>query len=202
MRRSLALYANASGLVRLSSLRRQLQHITREMSQYYGRGCAFAKNYLAEDPKGYRKHIVVEWQDGEQEAQYLAFVHDVLKSDEPLYGSAGSYYERQKKRGEVVSPDELKKQIKMGRLSYRSGPLGGCTNPDVCKSSKGLRLIDVTCATEGCKHLVGKHSKIVETMRLQRAAMNHLDPNSITYQIEKEDMDALDAMEVLWRSEV
>ncbi len=34
LRRSLAVYANASGLVRLSSLRRQLQHITREMSLY------------------------------------------------------------------------------------------------------------------------------------------------------------------------
>lgn len=36
----------------LSSLRRQLQHITREMGEYYGRGSVFAKNFLADDPKG------------------------------------------------------------------------------------------------------------------------------------------------------
>lgn len=199
LRRSLALYANASGLVRLSSLRRQLQHITREMSQYYGRGSAFAVNFLAEDSEGYKKHIIADWQDGEQEAQYLAFVHDVLNSDEPLHGPAGTYYSLQKKRGEVVSPSELKKQIKMGRIAYHSGPLGGCTNPGPCKSAKGLRLIDITCATEGCKYLVGKHSKIIKTIRCQRAAMNSLDPNSITYEIEKEDLDALEATEALWR---
>jgi hypothetical protein len=199
LRRSLALYANASGLVRLSSLVRQLQHITREMSLYYARGSAYAINFIAEDPKGYTKHIVGEWQDGEKESQYLAFVQDVLKSDEPMYGAAGSYYEMQRKRGEILSLDDFKKQIKMGRLAYRKSPLGGCTNPSACESSKGLRLVDVSCATEGCKHLIGKHSKILQTIRLQRAALSHVDVNSITYQLEKEDLDALVATEVLWR---
>ena len=199
LRRSLALYANASGLVRLSSLRRQLQHITREMSAYYGRGSAFARNFLAEDPTGYKEHIIVDWQDGEQEAQYLAFVNDVLNSDEPLHGTAGTYYKQQKMRGEIITPQELKNQIRMGRMAYHSGPLGGCTNPGPCNSVKGLRLIDITCAAEGCKYLVGKHSKIIKIIRFQRAAMNHLDPNSITYQIEKEDLDVLEKTEALWR---
>ncbi len=199
LRRSLALYANASGLVRLSSLRRQLQHITREMSQYYGRGSAFAKNFLDEDSKGYKRHIVAEWQDGEQEAQSLAFVHDVLKSEEQLHGAAGKYYELQRKREEVLSVEELKKQIKLGRLAYRPSPLGGCTNPSTCESTKGLRLIDTTCATEGCKHLIGKHSKIIQTIRLQRATLSRMDPSSVTYQMEKEELSALEATERLWR---
>lgn len=199
LRRSLALYANASGLVRLSSLRRQLQHITREMSQYYGKGSAFAKNFLSDDPKEFKRHIVAEWQDGSQEAEYLAFVQDVLKSDEQLHGAAGKYYELQKTRKEIVSGDELKKQIKLGRLAYRPSPLGGCTNPSTCESTKGLRLIDTTCATEGCKHLIGKHSKIIQTIRLQRATISHMDPDSITYQIENEELTALEATERLWR---
>jgi RNA polymerase-interacting CarD/CdnL/TRCF family regulator len=199
LRRSLALYANASGLVRLSSLRRQLQHITREMSLYYARGSAFAINFVAEDPKGYKQHMAVVWQEGGQEAEYLAFIKDVLESDEPMYGPAGTYYELKKKRNEYFSPEELKKQIKMGRLSYRSTPLGGCTNPNPCESVKGLRLIDSACATEGCKNLVGKHSKIIELVRLQRGVLNRIDPKSIAYQMEKEELDALIAVEVLWR---
>ena len=199
LRRSLAMYANASGLVRLSSLRRQLQHITREMSLYYARGSAFAINFIAEDPKGYKKHIATEWQDGEQEGQYLTFVRDVLYSEERMYGPAGTYYEMQKNRHEVLSPEEFRKQIRMGRLAYRPTPLGGCTNPETCESKKGLRLFDITCATEGCKHLIGKHSKIIETIRLQRAVLIHLDPESITYQIEKENLDELIATENRWR---
>lgn len=199
LRRSLALYANASGLVRLSSLRRQLQHITREMSLYYARGSAFAINFVAEDPKGYKQHMAVVWQEGGQEAEYLAFIKDVLDSEEPMYGPAGTYYELKKKRNEYFYPEELKKQIKMGRLSYRSTPLGGCTNPNPCESVKGLRLIDSACATEGCKNLIGKHSKIIELIRLQRGVLNGIDPKSIAYQMEKEELDALIATEVLWR---
>lgn len=199
LRRSLALYANASGLVRLSSLRRQLQHLTREMSLYYGRGSTFCKNFIAEDPDGFKKHVAPEWQEAEQEAQCLAFVREVLNSDEPMFGGAGNFYERKKERGEVMSREAVKKQVKAGLLSYKDGPLGGCLNPEPCKSAKGLNLIDTVCATDVCKHLVGKHSKIIQVIRYKRAAMAHIDSNSITYAVEKEDLDRLEQVEVAWR---
>lgn len=201
LRRSLALYANASGMVRLSSLRRQLQHLTREMSLYYGRGSTFCKNFIAEDPKGYKKHIAPEWQEAEHEAQCLAFVREVLNSEEPMFGGAGNFYQRKKERGEVMSREEIHKQIKAGRLAYKDGPLGGCLNPEPCNSIKGLNLIDTVCATDTCKHLVGKHSKIIQVIRYKSAAMEHIDPASITYIIEKEDLDQLERLEVAWRSQ-
>lgn len=199
LRRSLALYANASGLVRVSSLRRQLQHITREMSLYYARGSAFAINFLSDDPDGFKHHVIREWQDGVEESQYLALVRDVLKSDEPLYGPAGKFYDMQKRRDEVVSADHLKRQIKMGRLAFQATPLGGCTNPAPCNSPKGLRVVNVTCVTESCKHLIGKHSKIIRIIKMQRAMLNKMNAGSITYQIEKEDLDALLVVEAMWR---
>lgn len=200
LRRSLALYANASGLVRLSSLRRQLQHITREMSLYYARGSAFAINFIGEDPRGFKRHVAAEWQSGEQEAQYVAFVRDVLHSDEPMYAPAGVYYERQRSRGDVLLPEEFKKQVKMGRLAYRSSPLGGCTNPGSCEKAKGLRLMQVTCLTDNCEFLIGKHSKIIRMVEMQRATLRNTDPQSITYAIEKEDLEILVATEIKWRS--
>lgn len=199
LRRSLAVYANASGLVRLSSLRRQLQHITREMALYYGRGSTFSKSFISDDPVGYKKHIAVDWQDGAEESEMLAFVRDVLNTTEPMFGGAGTFYERQRKRGEVMSREEVTKQMKAGLLAYRDGPLGGCTRPGVCETRKGLNLIDTVCATDGCKHLIGKHSKIVQTIRLKRAAMTNIMPGSITEAMELEELETLERVEREWR---
>jgi len=55
------------------------------------------------------------------------------------------------------------------------------------------------CATDGCKHLIGKHSKIVQTIRLKRAAMAHITPGSITEAMEREDLEALERVEREWR---
>lgn len=199
LRRSLAVYANASGLVRLSSLRRQLQHITREMSLYYGRGSTFCKNFIANDPDGYKKHVAPEWQDGEDEAMMLAFTSEVLNSKEPMFGGAGNFYQRQKERGELMSREDVTKRMKAGLLSYRPGPLGGCVKPGGCDKRKGLALIDISCATEGCKNLVGKHSKIIRVIQLKRAAMAHITQGSIEGEIEREELEALERVEREWR---
>jgi len=199
LRRSLAVYANASGLVRLSSLRRQLQHITREMSLYYGRGSTFCKNFIANDPDSYKNHVAPEWQEGEDEAMMLAFTREVLNSKEPMFGGAGNFYQRQKERGDVMSREEVTKQMKAGLLSYQPGPLGGCTKTGGCDKRKGLALIDISCATDGCKNLVGKHSKIIRVIQLKRAAMAHTTPGSIETSIEKEELEALERIELEWR---
>lgn len=200
LRRSLALYANASGLVKSSSLKRQLQHITREMAEYYGRGSAFAKNFLAEDAVEYKKHICLEWQDSEHEAQYLAFTRDVLNSDEPLCGPGGRFFDLKKQRGDVMSPEEVKTQLKMGRLAYKAHPLGGCTHLGACDKQKGLRLTSGICISESCKSLVGKHSKIIKLIPLQRRIVASLEPGSIVFDMEKEELDILEGAEVKWRA--
>lgn len=199
LRRSLALYANASGLVRSSSLRRQLQHITSEMSYYYGRGSVYAKNLLKDDPQGFKEHIALEWQDTEHEALYLAFTRDVLNADEPLCGPAGIFYDLQKKRGEVMSEQEVKAQLKSGRMAYKAHPLGGCTHVGACNKQKGLRLTSGICISQACKSLVGKHSQIIKLIPVQRNIVAHLDPNSIAFQMEKEELDLLEAAEKVWR---
>lgn len=199
LRRSLALYANASGMVKSSSLRRQLQHLTSEMSYYYGRGSVYAKNFLKDDPRGFKDHIAVEWQDSEQEAQYLAFTRDVLNADEPLCGPAGIFYDLQKKRGEVMSEQEVKALLKSGRMAYKAHPLGGCTHVGTCDKQKGLRLTSGICVSHACKSLIGKHSQIIKLIPVQRNIVAHLDPDSIAFQMEKEELDLLKAAELQWR---
>lgn len=202
LRRSLAVYANASGLVSLPSLRRQLQHITREMSLFYGRGSTFCKDFIAIDPDGYKKHVAPDWQDGEDEAEMLAFTRDVLNSKEPMFGGAGNFYQRQKERGEVMTRQDVEAQMKAGLLSYTPGPLGGCTKPGGCDKRKGLAIIDIACATDGCQNLVGKHSKIIRVIQLKRAAVAHITSGSIEAAFEREELEALERVEREWRPHV
>jgi hypothetical protein len=171
------------------------------MSEYYGRGSVFAKNFLSDDPQEYKNHICVDWQDSEQEAQYLAFTRDVLNSDEPLCGPAGLFYDLKKQRGEVMSDNEVKAQLKMGRLAYKAHPLGGCTHIGTCDKQKGLRLTSGICISESCKSLVGKHSKILKLIPIQREIVSRITPDSIAFRMEKEELEILEAAEVQWRPE-
>lgn len=199
LRRSLAIYANASGLVRSSSLRRQLQHVAQAMTAYYTRGSSFCRDFVKRDPAGYKEHIAVDWQDGSEESEMLAFVRDVLASPERLFGPAGEYYQRARERGEVMSRDEVSKQLKAGLLSYSETPFGACTRVGGCDARKGLNLLDTVCATAGCRNLIGKHSKVVELVRLKRAAMSRVGDGSINQMIDLEDLRSLERLERSWR---
>lgn len=192
LRRSLALYAQRSGLVALSSLRRQLQHITREMSQYYARGSQFARNFIEDDPRDYSKHICREWRDTAGESACLAYLRDVIFAEEPLLGGAGNFVERQKRRRAIVPRDEMMRRFKKGLMSYKANPLGGCTNPDDCKSEgKGLSLLGIPCLEDGCKHLIAKRSNIVKIIPYQRKLVEALSPDSVEYSMEKRELDVL-----------
>lgn len=199
LRRSLALYARASGCVRLSSLRRQLQHISNDMSAYYGNGCAFAKDFLADDPEKFRKHIALEWQETEAEAAVLAMVWDVLNSNEPLYGGAGNFHDQQRRNGTLMTREQIEKAVKAGTLGYTPHPLGACVKPGYCEKRMGLNFIDVACANDNCKNLVGKHSKIIQVIKAKRGMLERIDKTTLTYKAEKEELDELEKVEARWR---
>ena len=192
LRRSLALYAQRSGLVALSSLRRQLQHITREMSQYYARGSQFAQNFIEDEPEDYSKHICKEWRNTMGESACLAYLRDVIFSDEPLLGGAGKFIEHQKCRGAVIPRVEMMNRFKKGLMSYKANPLGGCTNPDDCKNEgKGLSLLNIHCLEGGCRHLIAKRSNIVRVIPYQQKLVEALNPDSVEYSMEKRELDVL-----------
>lgn len=202
LRRSLALYARASGCVRISSLRRQLQHISNEMSTYYANGSTFAKNFFDEDPKGFNNHVIKQWQNSEDEAELLAFVRDVLKSEEPLYGGAGNFYFSQKRNGNLITREQAQAAIKSGTMSYKTTPLGGCTKLGQCEKTTGISFINTACATENCKNLIGKHSRIIQVINAKRRMIEHLNSDSIAYKVELEDLVALEEVEIRWKLKV
>jgi hypothetical protein len=169
------------------------------MSLYYGRGSTFCKDFVTVDPKGYKKHFASEWQDGETEAMALSFTRDVLNSVEPMFGGAGNFYQRQKERGEIMSFEEVTHRMKAGLLNYQPSPFGGCTKVGSCDKRKGINLIDISCATDECTYLIGKHSKIVRVFKLRQAAAAHIIPGSIEGAMEEENLKGLERLEEKWR---
>lgn len=188
LRRSLALYAQRSGLVSLPSLRRQLQHLTEEMSRYYARGSIYARNFIGND-KG---HFGWEWQEAMPVSSGLAFIRDVLFTNEPIFGGYVKWIEHRVsgEEGHVILDRELTmRRFRNGEVAYKETPIGGCTKVGPC-DELAIRFLDVDCLV-GCPNLVGRLSKLDQVIKGQAALVSRLNPNTIQWNIEKADLDIL-----------
>lgn len=186
IRRSLALYAQRSGLVSLPSLRRQLQHITQEMSQYYAKGSPFAQNFIGDD----KSHFGHEWQESTSISGALSYLINVIFSDDRLFGGHGNYVERRIKSGEVpVSRNDIMQKFKRGEIAYKETPLGGCVKVGNC-NQVGFRLLDVDCIS-GCKNMVGKMPKLNLVITAQTRLVESLNAESVEFRMESADLKVL-----------
>lgn len=188
MRRTLALYAQRSGLVSLPSLRRQLQHITEEMARYYARGSAFAKNFIGDD----KQHFGFEWQEMQPVSAAYSYIFNVLISDDVLFGGHAAWIDH-RLRNEcgtvIVDRAATMRRFKRGELAYRETSLGGCTNIDSCQQI-AIKWLDVDCLS-GCRNLVGRLSSLERVIAAQTRFVATLDPTSIEFRSEKSDLGAL-----------
>ena len=188
MRRSLALYAQRSGLVSLPSLRRQLQHITEEMSRYYARGSTFAKDFIGED----KQHFGREWQETQPVSAALSYLLNVLLSDDVLFGGHANWVDHRLRSDDgtvAVDREATLRRFKKGELSYRETSLGGCTNTENCDQI-AIKWLDVDCLG-GCRNLVGRLSKLERVIVAQTRLVEALDPASLEFRTEKSDLDIL-----------
>jgi hypothetical protein len=192
LRRTLALYAHRSGLVTLPSLKRQLQHITAEMSLYYARGSAFAKSLLDID----KKHFAQDWADAQGLSDYLAYAAEVLFSDERLFGGHAAWVQSSSVQNSPVSVFSREKTISMfkkGELAYKETVLGGCASVEACKSSP-LNWLPLECLEKNCKSLVVVPSKLARVVKSQERrveALRTVAGDSVEHRIEKQALDNL-----------
>ncbi len=152
-RRSLALYAQRSGLVSLPSLRRQLQHITEEMSRYYARGSSFAKDFMGDE----KEHFGLEWQHTQPVSEALSYIANVLLSDDVLFGGHGDWVKNRLSApggAMMFDRDATIRSFRKGEFSYRETSLGGCINTGECKQT-AIKWLDIDCIS-GCQNMVGK----------------------------------------------
>jgi integrase len=161
-RRSLALYAQRSGLVSLPSLKRQLQHITLHMSQYYAKGSGFATDFIGIGQGHRDRHFGEEWQETQPVSQYLAYASNVLLEDPTnLYGGHTHWLNVRFKSGDGLMLEDRAatlRKFQKGELAYKVTPVGGCVNPGPCNKNP-IDVLHVDCVSENCKHLAGNLRK-------------------------------------------
>jgi len=203
LRRTLALYAHRSGLVTLPTLKRQLQHITQEMSMYYARGSAFAKGFIDTD----RTHFAKEWAEAQHLSGYLAYAEQVLFSDERLFGGHAAWTQSRAVKASPVSVYSREQTVRMfgkGELAYRETVLGGCASVEPCKSTP-LDWMHLDCLESNCRNLVIVPSKLQRVIKAQQATVRKLrtvDDTSVEYRIEAQALQRLlDAQEKLIKPE-
>jgi hypothetical protein len=203
-RRSLALYAQASGLVSLPSLKRQLQHITIEMSLYYSKGSAFAKNFIGDVHK--EKHFGQEYQEMQPVSQYLAYAAQVLMGDQSdLFGGHGQWAKLRLRDDEgnvLLDRKTTMQRFTRGEMAYRPTPLGGCISVDACKQTP-IQILNIECLENNCKNFIGDAKKVnrvisVKTMQVEKLKEN--DATSPEYRIALAELQSVsDAMERIKR---
>lgn len=160
-RRSLALYAQKSGLVSLPSLKQQLQHITQEMSLYYSRGANRAIDVTG--PLDMQNRFKDEWLDAQPLSQYLSYVIHVLSAREgEIFGGHADWMILSQRNGRTKifeNRDTTLKQFKLGKIAYTITPVGGCTNPAPCEKNP-IDVLHEQCIIDNCKHLAGNIEKL------------------------------------------
>jgi hypothetical protein len=189
LRRSLALYAQRSGYVSLPSLRRQLQHLTNEMSRYYAKGSASAKNFIDED----KDHFGLDWQRAQPESAALSYVLNVLLSNDILFGGHANWVEHTFKGSEgviLVDRETTLRRFRKGDISYKETPYGGCTKVGECEQPV-LNWLHVDCLKSNCRNLVGNLTKLERVIAAQNRMVKALDQSTIEYRIEKADLEVL-----------
>lgn len=192
LRRSLALYAQRSGLVSLPSLRRQLQHLTDEMSRYYSKGSTFAQNFIGEN----LDHFGKEWQETQAESEALSYILNVLMSEDALSGGHGAWVRHhvQGKEGMLLFDREATlRRFRKGEMAYRETLIGGCTNVGSCEQV-AARWLDATCLQTGCKNMICNRSKLASVITAQARLVESIDPASIQFKVEQADLFALQSL--------
>lgn len=187
-RRSLALYAQRSGIVSLPSLRRQLQHITDEMSRYYARGSAFAKDFLGADAE----HFGHEWQETQAESSALGYMLNVLLSGDAMSGGHGNWVNHRLRNAEGIVTFDRSRTIRLfkkGELAYRETILGGCTNTGGC-DQRAFDWLDMGCLA-GCPNMVVKLPNVERVIAALATHVARLDSATLEYRTEKAKLDQL-----------
>lgn len=192
-RRSLAIYSIQSGLVSLGALQIQMKHLFREMTLYYGNGASYARK-LFDIPK---EHIANDLDALKPELDTLAYIKNVIFSDEKLFGAHGSFVENNTKQNNhkfktyfLENRDKTLKQFKNGEIAYKETALGGCIATEACDS----RLTRSITACFDCHGGILKKSKVDNVIQKQKEFISFLDLSSIEYRTEVEDLNRLEEL--------
>jgi hypothetical protein len=175
LRRSLALYAQRSGLVTLPSLKRQLQHITRAMTSYYAKGSSFANDFF--DAEGCEvPHFCEQWRNTTSESEYLSHKKNVEMADPTgLSGAYVLWFQRNiRDRHIVLDRAKTLKEYKQGKRAYRETFAGGCVKVGDCDRPLSDPM-NLSCLLNDCANQVIEMPKFERLIRIQVRVVAELE---------------------------
>lgn len=162
-RRSLAVYSLSSRLVSLTSLKRQLKHISLAMTLYYVRGCL--QHIGMFDLKQNFKEEVLALRDTVAALDYI----NLAFSSQPLLGAQGTYIERHVKplaeEAILILRDETIKRANNGEFRYMNTHMGGCVSLQPC----GKPLTSPLSSCLHCSKSVLDPERVNETIAISEA---------------------------------
>ena len=193
LRRTLAVYAAKSGLVRHSSLRRQLKHLSVEMSLYYARGSSRVRSIFNPD----RDHIMHEFtREKLAELDSILYIRDVLTHVHGGHAEALRAQMQKVQRGGEGSPitmedkEKTLRDFKNGKIAWRPTIPGGCTSKDGCQTVAHPTLTKCF-AGSGCSDAVFMPEKVNAAIDMQQNLISVLDITSVEYRTEMAQLEDL-----------
>lgn len=190
-RRSLAVYTIQSGIVSLGALQIQLKHLFKEMTLYYSNGASYARKLFDVSSN----HIANDINNLKPELDTLAYIKNVIFSDEKSFGIHGSFVEKNTKKIKkdfkkyfFENREKTLKQFKNGEMAYKETALGSCVSTEACDS----RLIRSITSCFDCHGGVLKKSKVDNVIQKQKEFISFLDKNSIEYKTEIDELHKLE----------
>jgi hypothetical protein len=188
LRRSLAFYVSQSALVGLPSLKRQLKHISREMTIYYCQSSnaigSFSNDFM---------HLVKKIKP---EADTFAFLNDVIQSDESLWGAYGRFIDKHmdsKDRLILFTENRkvLLKRFKNGEISYKTTPLGVCTKVGQC-DQKAMREITACLSCDKAIIKLSKLDKVIISQAQLLKEIQEINEYSLGHKTEQNELENLE----------
>lgn len=200
-RRSLAVYLACSGMVSIGSLQLQFKHLVTAMTSYYRRNSIFAKNFILNDTENdaHKGQIIfIESLETEQKlSQFFSYEENVVKQQPSLWGGEGTRIRQAHKAGRTITilkdRELLKKAFIKGEVSYRPGPMGGCTKVDPCDKSSVTQL-GSQCL--GCAEFIGDKDSIPKAekaLSLLYKTRDRYPSNSLHYKQTQKDIDIFES---------
>ncbi|ERB64128.1 hypothetical protein N779_17195 [Vibrio coralliilyticus OCN008] len=170
-RRSMTVYAAASGMVSYPVLKAQLKHISMVMTVYYSDSSSRAINILGDETE--IKALRSEWSDAKARAEADSFF-TLLESEQLLEGIAGKRLKAQKDRDELPqflkSREYTKQAVKKGKFRYRPTLVGGCVSVAACNKGAGV-LASACISCENAVFLPGSRAALEQTKEFYEAQL-------------------------------
>jgi len=163
LRRSMTVYAAASGLVSYPVLKAQLKHISMVMTVYYADSNSRTNNILGNEAEV--KALRAEWIEAKARVE-SDDLNNLLESGQPLAGVAGKKLRTQQAKGELPkfleNRKSTKQAVKKGKFRYRPTLVGGCVSVAPCNKGAGV-LASACISCENAVFLPGSKAALEQT---------------------------------------